>query len=416
VFDSLNIAIVWEQKEWGGIDSYLCYMINNWPNQHDSFVIYYNKENKGALRLKKILNNKVEVSFKEIRSSFRFKECVNFMDVLLKLTAYIITPLLFIHSIIKYKNIFKHENFDVVMAQNGGYPGSYGVISSLFAASSTGIPVRTLVVHHAATKPDFLQNSFRLIMEKKLSVILSSVISVSKVTEETLLKNTRIFDDQNCYVTVIDNGIPSDSEHNNNNESNAHLLTPTINVNDKLKIGILGRLEPYKGHDDFLCALSLLSDKCRNKISVDIIGSYNKCDYDRLMSIIKILDLKDFVNIKGYVDLPVRDIVNQLDLLAMVTKTFEGFGLTIIEALYQNVPVLATKVGVVPEIFSNDSSLLVNVGDYNDIARAIELFVNSPNKEIFISEEVKQKLARYDAKYMASRYHQYFMFERIKIS
>ena len=53
MLDKLKIAIVWEQKEWGGVDSYLSYMINSWPNDQDSFVIFYNKQNKGAIRLKK---------------------------------------------------------------------------------------------------------------------------------------------------------------------------------------------------------------------------------------------------------------------------------------------------------------------------------------------------------------------------
>ena len=81
MLDKLKIAIVWEQKEWGGVDSYLSYMINSWPNDQDSFVIFYNKQNKGAIRLKKILKNDVDVSFREIRSSFRFKDSVNSLDV-----------------------------------------------------------------------------------------------------------------------------------------------------------------------------------------------------------------------------------------------------------------------------------------------------------------------------------------------
>jgi glycosyltransferase involved in cell wall biosynthesis len=416
MLDSMKIAIIWEQKEWGGVDSYLCYMIDNWPNDHDSFVIFYNKENKGAVRLKNILKNNVDVSFKEIRSSFRYKDCVNILDVLLKIIAYLMTPLLFLHSIRMYSKIFKSEKFDVVMAQNGGYPGSYGVLSSLFGASKAGVTVKTLVVHHAATKPDFLHNSFRLIMEKKLSIILSSVISVSNVTKETLLRNTRIFDDQNCYVTVIDNGIPIDNIRNDLVDGKLIKSSGIISANKKIKIGILGRLESYKGHDDFLCALSLVSDECRDKISVDIIGSYNQNDYERLMQIIENLGLQEIVNIRGYVDLSVQEIISQLDLVAMVTKTFEGFALTVVEALHQNVPVLATKVGVVPEIFSDGNDLLVDVGDYSDIARAIELFVNTSDKNIFISDEVKKKLSRYDSKYMALRYHQHLMFECLKNS
>ena len=123
------------------------------------------------------------------------------------------------------------------------------------------------------------------------------------------------------------------------------------------------------------------------------------------------LDLESTVTIHGFVDDDIQSIITGLDLVAMVTKTFEGFGLTIIEALNNDVPVLATRVGIVSELFPINSKMIVDVGDRKGIASAIEQFVSSEDKGSFIPEEVKSRLWRYDSNYMSLRYRQHLIFE-----
>jgi mannosyltransferase len=47
-------------------------------------------------------------------------------------------------------------------------------------------------------------------------------------------------------------------------------------------------------------------------------------------------------------------------MLCVVTKDFEGFGLTIAEAMLCNVPVLTTKVGAIPEFVFDEIASIVN--------------------------------------------------------
>jgi glycosyltransferase involved in cell wall biosynthesis len=400
-----RIAIVWEQNEWGGVDSYLEYLLNSWPNQSDQIVILHNKGNKGAIRLKNLLSSNENVTFREIDVTFKYYPWLNMLTIFKKILSHIFIPILFLSSVIKYKKLFDHEKFDVVIGQNGGYPGSYGVLSSLFAAKKAGVKVVSLVVHHAATKPILMHGWFRMIIEKKLgNGILSSVIAVSNVTKDSLIRNTYFFDQQKCHVIVIENGIPIPNKR----------VEKVSNPHDNFRIGMLGRLEPYKGHDDFLCALSMVSQECLDKIKVQFFGGYTDTDYVRLTSIIKNLDLEGKVDILGYVDSSVSRIITDLDLVVMVTKTFEGFGLTVIEALHQNVPVLATNVGVVSDLFPNGGELIVDVGDFNEMARQIEKIVLSNENDKFIPQHIKDKLWKYDSKHMANRYYQHFMFELIK--
>ena len=370
--NSSRIAIVWEQNEWGGVDSYLEYLLNSWPNKQDQIVVLHNKGNKGAIRLMNLLSNNDMVSFVQINTVFKYYPWSNFFANLLKIIIHVLTPVLFIYSVSRYKQLFNSEKFDIVIGQNGGYPGSYGVLSSLIAAKKAGVKVRSLVVHHAAGKPIIMHGWFRMIIERKLGGgILTSVIAVSHATKDTLVRNTYLFDQQKCHVTVIENGIPIPDKR----------IKKTNNPHDKFKIGMLGRLEPYKGHDDFLCALSILSQSCLEKIKVEFFGGYADSDYKRLTNIINKLELENTVDILGYVDSNVTDIIAGLDLVVMVTKTFEGFGLTVIEALHQGVPVLATNVGVVQELFPEGSEFIVDVGDFDGMAKLIEKIVLSNEKE-----------------------------------
>ena len=406
----LRIAIVWEQIEWGGVDSYLSYLLNSWPNSEDQIVIFHNKENKGAARLKGLLKSGPRVCFEEIPISIKFYDGNSKFSKLLRLVTYIATPLLFVRACRSYRNLFKGSDYDVVFVQNGGYPGSYGALASIIGAAQAGIVVRSLTVHHAATKPDLLHGWFRLLIEKKLGNVLSSLITVSNATKQTMIQNTRIFDDQNCYVTVIENGIP--------------IPTPTPTPKQpgkrqtvgygKIKIGLLGRLEAYKGHDDFLCALSLLPRAILSRVSVEFYGGYEQKDFDRLSHLVEVFELDDVVSILGFVERDTSEIIADLDLVAMVTKTFEGFGLTVVEALHQKVPVLATPVGIIPDIFPEGGKLIVDAGNIHGMASAIEGFVNAPNRGEYMNECVQSRLWKYDSNYMAARYRQHLMFEYLK--
>jgi glycosyltransferase involved in cell wall biosynthesis len=399
----LKIAIIWEQAEWGGVDSYLDYLLNSWPSTDHSFIVIHNSSNKGAIRLKSLLKNNNKVLFKEFESCFNYHKSIGLLSKLAKIVNYSATPLLFICSILKYRKLFKHEKYDIVLGQNGGYPGSYGVLSSMFGAKMAGVKVRTLVIHHAAVKPNFMHGWFRMIMERSIGRALTSLVAVSQVTKDTLIRNTYITDAQQCHVVVIDNGVPKTSKIDKKNSNNG-----------KFTIGMLGRLESYKGHDDLLCALSLLPQDVLGKINVKFIGGYSEDDYERVQHLINKLHLQDVVKIVGYVDEEISNIIADLDLLAMLTKTFEGFGLSIIEALHQNVPVLATNVGVIPELYPSGGELIVDVGNYDGIAHAIKKVVSNKDHS-FIDDSVKEKLYKYDSKYMSYRYHQHLMFEYNKV-
>ena len=70
---NFKIGIFWEQFDWGGVDSHIKYLLNDWEKNEDQFIIYHNNKNKGAIRLKNEIKRK-NISFEEFNSLFNSKK------------------------------------------------------------------------------------------------------------------------------------------------------------------------------------------------------------------------------------------------------------------------------------------------------------------------------------------------------
>ena len=95
--------------------------------------------------------------------------------------------------------------------------------------------------------------------------------------------------------------------------------------------------------------------------------------------------------------------------MIMATRDFEGFGLTIIEALNNNVPVITTRLGVAKKIFNRNYPLIFKQKDPHDLSKKLKLFIESKNKDKFITSEIKKNLESYDSKLMSKKYRKYFL-------
>ena len=131
-----------------------------------------------------------------------------------------------------------------------------------------------------------------------------------------------------------------------------------------LHICFIGRLEPEKGIDLLVEIINLYLSNTNEKVVFDICGDGS------LSYKIDILVAKYPNNVvyHGFV----QNISNQLrtSSVLILTSVVETFGLVVLEAFENEVPVIATSVGGIPEIINdNENGFLVPYGN-------IELFVN----------------------------------------
>lgn len=105
-------------------------------------------------------------------------------------------------------------------------------------------------------------------------------------------------------------------------------------------IGLVARLDPLKGHDDFLAAAAHLA-RWREDVAFVCVGHAPEVHLDELRRRCRDLGLEEsFIWAGGRVDMPA--VYNALDILCSPSHD-EGFNLAIGEAMACGVPCVATK-------------------------------------------------------------------------
>jgi len=159
-------------------------------------------------------------------------------------------------------------------------------------------------------------------------------------------------------------------------------------------VGLIGRIVEGKGHDDFIKAAAKLS-KINSRIKLLIVGSDTSRDqkeYKKLLKICRDFQVADNVIFTGWRE-DVLNVISELDILVQATSTFnEGFGLTCIEAMALKKPVIATRISGPKEIILHgETGLLINPGDPEELAGAIDYLANNPDIAIKMGESGKKR-------------------------
>ena len=138
-------------------------------------------------------------------------------------------------------------------------------------------------------------------------------------------------------------------------------------------VGIVGRLDRWKGQDVFLRAASLVARR-RPDARFAVVGGaligYEGSYPDDLERLAAELGLADRVHFAGHQDDP-YPWLDALDVAVLASEA-EPFGLVVVEAMVLGTPVVATAPGGPEEIVEHGrSGLLVPSGAHEELATAI---------------------------------------------
>ena len=135
-------------------------------------------------------------------------------------------------------------------------------------------------------------------------------------------------------------------------------------------VGYLGRLEPYKGVQDLLEAIAILSrQEPKLRLTVAGAGGYRST----LEARARALGVSDRVEWRGDVrGAEKEDWFRSINVLAVPSNVWENFGLVALEALTRGRPVVATDFGGLPDIVQDgETGRLVPVSDPGRLAEAL---------------------------------------------
>jgi glycosyltransferase involved in cell wall biosynthesis len=146
-------------------------------------------------------------------------------------------------------------------------------------------------------------------------------------------------------------------------------------------VGIVGRLDWWKGHEYFLEAMAQVAEQVPSLRAL-IIGEAENTPrnyeyYQRLQALVRSLDLEDKVVFTGFRgDVP--RLMSALNVIVLSSSSPEPFGRVVIDGMAAGRPVVATAAGGVLEIIEDGvNGLLVPPRDSKAIADAVlELLCN----------------------------------------
>jgi glycosyltransferase involved in cell wall biosynthesis len=159
-----------------------------------------------------------------------------------------------------------------------------------------------------------------------------------------------------------------------------------INPGESL-VGIVGRIDYWKGHEFFLEAMAEVSRLTCGWVKGMIIGDFEKSAhfhrnpqyFKRLLSLTKSLGLESEIIFTEFrSDVP--RLIAALNIVVHASSLPEPFGLVVIEGMAAGKPVIATAAGGILDIIQDGvNGVLVPCKDSKAIAKAILQILSDPN-------------------------------------
>ncbi|MFQ5721376.1 MAG: glycosyltransferase family 4 protein [Candidatus Aminicenantales bacterium] len=232
---------------------------------------------------------------------------------------------------------------------------AHGLAVGAASSSLAKVPLRII-----SRRVDFpLKKNFlsRRKYNKKIDAIVAISQGVKKILVESGLPSSKI--------KVIPSGL--DFTPYQKASSSNYLRREFSFADDDYLVGMIAHLADHKGHKYLIRATKLLREKAP-KVKVIIVGEGPlRLELTREVRDSGVEDIVFFLGFRQ--DIP--RILSSLDLFVL-SSYMEGLGSIILDAMACRLPVVATRVGGIPEVVThNQTGLLVPARSPSALAKAI---------------------------------------------
>lgn len=389
----MNILVWNECYVSGGADWSLIDLISEWPNKDDKFTVYINQTHEGLELVTEKLQGKAEV--KTYRS---WLEYGNNLDVSgkvnkIKRKLYLLFGLL--NSYFSYRKMIK-QPYDLLLVNNGGYPG--GLSNFLIGIIlRKKVPLRLMIVRNYPPchyKKNLIMQFARYVTQK----CFDKVITVSYSLQKDMLENTGISKNQ---LMTIHNGISMTNKVTGVLDIQLQVIPEGV-----LLVGIIGNTETRKGHAILFQAWTKIAKDFPSARLVIAASSKtgNKVELLKLADKLNLSSSLIWVEFSRNIGL----IYQKLDIVVMPSLEYESFGRIAVEAMAFKKPIIASRVGGLPEIIQhNHNGLLFEKGNVDELYQGL--------KTLLIDRDLRMRLSQngyvtyfenFTAEKMSKKYHQ----------
>jgi len=203
---------------------------------------------------------------------------------------------------------------------------------------------------------------------------INKLVCLTDLHKKNILQNLPLRDSQ---LEVIPNYVDCNRFHSKNYSEDVRRSLGA--APGSFLVGVTSRLDPQKGQDCAIKALTLLKRK-NIPVQLAIVGENTRNEQDYL-SVLRQMTcdygVENQVCFAGFRQ-DMEKIMASLDVLLMPSLC-ETFGRVVIEAMASKTPVIATNAGGVPNIIDNGKNgLLVIPNSHEELATAIETLAHNP--------------------------------------
>ena len=293
-----------------------------------------------------------------------------------------IHPLKDLLTVIELTYFLRKNYYHIVHTHNS----KAGFLGRL-AASMAGVPVIIHTVHGFSfheQEPLWRQSLFRN-LEKLASYFCDKMIFISQPLVDWALKDGVVKQDK---IVKIYSGIDLDQFRPlTDDERDSARKKWNIGENDSV-IGIVSKLWEGKGHEVLIETFGEIKNEIKGAMLIIVGEGYLE---NNLRDLVNRLGLTDSVLFTGFqADIP--EIIASFDI-AVLPSFFEGMGRVLLEAMAMEKPVVASRVGGIPDLVKDGiNGFLTTPGDAKGLAESIKKLLNDKKLAISMGKEGRKRV------------------------
>jgi glycosyltransferase involved in cell wall biosynthesis len=293
-------------------------------------------------------------------------------------------------QVLQIRRIIKKHHPDMIHTH--GYKTN---LLGFFISKLFKIPIVTTVhgLHSGKFRP-FVWLSLKLLRH------FDRIIAVS----DQIRKELKAFKVPSIKMITIRNVPPVKIK---GNSANLNSFREEIGIPSNAKlIGFVGRLEPVKGCIQFI---RIVPEVIRNIPDSYFVVVGDGPERVALESLAKTLNVENRVYFCGFRDDPMN-VFQSLDLY-VIPSFNEGVPLAMLEAMSNEVPVVATSVGGIPEVIKDRvNGILVPTNNPKALAESILESFNNPNETVKrVIEAKKTIMNEYDVEKWIEKIQNFYL-------
>lgn len=156
----------------------------------------------------------------------------------------------------------------------------------------------------------------------------------------------------------------------------------------------LGRIGQRKGAFDLIQAFAKISGDRKAKFKLIMAGDG---EVEQARQLVESLDLTDRITVLDWIDSQKRNELLAKANVFVLPSYNEGLPMALLEAMSWGLAAIATPVGGIPEVITHtETGLLVNPGNIEQLASAIESLIDNEDLRLSLGNNARARVAALD--------------------